>query len=402
MYDDKTKQIAINGYKILKKEGYKGEKLKDIFTKLYEIPTRTLYSWLRKEENNKKKNKNTKIIENITTINNLNNNYDSLKITKEIETEVLKLHAQKITNIKKIIKNVFKTTKIKIEKKHILYIYKTNGLERNNKELKKKIDICIIETVNNNKTITAKQLTNVIHEKFSNAKNTINRSKTYVYNILEAHGFSYKNTKINNNPNPLEEQKRQALIIKEILDNCKDKVIVSLDEMGIHNFEQCKKGWSLKGTECIINVDKAKIKNEKFSLLKATSKEKIINYTIVEKSMKTDKFINFITKLDRLDKEKKNVYFMDNATIHKSKKFKELIEKLNLKVVYNIPYHSEFNPIEMVFSLLRKEIQKGVNKTKDDIASIITTFMKDINKNKSETLKKIFEHAFKNLDNFTK
>ena len=91
---------------------------------------------------------------------------------------------------------------------------------------------------------------------------------------------------------------------------------------------------------------------------------------------------------------------MDNAKVHTSKAFKEYVESSGIIVIYNAPYHSEFNPIELVFSLLRKEIQKGVNETKEDIIVIINKFNKDINKNNSETLKKIFNHSFKSMDNF--
>ena len=41
----------------------------------------------------------------------------------------------------------------------------------------------------------------------------------------------------------------------------------------------------------------------------ATSNNKIINYTIVEKRIKTKNFNNFMLKLRRLDKQNKNVYF---------------------------------------------------------------------------------------------
>ena len=37
---------------------------------------------------------------------------------------------------------------------------------------------------------------------------------------------------------------------------------------------------------------------------------------------------------------------MDNATIHKSKVVNKCIKDNNFKVIYNVPYHSEYNPIE--------------------------------------------------------
>jgi hypothetical protein len=55
----------------------------------------------------------------------------------------------------------------------------------------------------------------------------------------------------------------------------------------------------------------------------AISYKKIINYTIVEKEIKSNNFNNFILKLRRLDKDNKNVYFLDNAKVHKTKSFNE-------------------------------------------------------------------------------
>ena len=39
---------------------------------------------------------------------------------------------------------------------------------------------------------------------------------------------------------------------------------------------------------------------------------------------------------------------MDNASIHKSKKMIKYIKDNNLKVIYNITYCSEYNPIEYI------------------------------------------------------
>ncbi len=170
--------------------------------------------------------------------------------------------------------------------------------------------------------------------------------------------------------------------------------------MSIHNFEQCIKGWSLKGQDCIINLIKANIKDLRFTALVATTKDQILNYTFVKDSMVTCKFTNFMIKLNRMDKNRNFVYFMDNAKVHTSVKFRQLTEKLQLKIIYNAPYYSKFNPIEMIFSLLRKEIQKGLNQTKEEIVIIINNFIKDMNKNRPETLNKIFRHAFGDIDKF--
>ena len=54
---------------------------------------------------------------------------------------------------------------------------------------------------------------------------------------------------------------------------------------------------------------------------------------------------------------------MDNASIHRSKKTKECYKKNNMHIIFNAPYHSECNPIENVFSILRNKINRSQNKT---------------------------------------
>ena len=74
-----------------------------------------------------------------------------------------------------------------------------------------------------------------------------------------------------------------------------------------------------------------------------------------------------------------------------------LIPNLQVWNQPNAPYHSEFNPIEYVFSLLRKEIQKNTNRTREEIINTINNFIKNVN---PEYLINIFNHSFKLLDNF--
>ena len=47
---------------------------------------------------------------------------------------------------------------------------------------------------------------------------------------------------------------------------------------------------------------------------------------------------------------------MDNASIHKSPKIREAIEKAGCKLVYQPPYSPDLNPIEHFWALLKKKI----------------------------------------------
>jgi hypothetical protein len=58
-----------------------------------------------------------------------------------------------------------------------------------------------------------------------------------------------------------------------------------------------------------------------------------------------------------------------------------------MNIIYNAQYQSKFNPIEMVFSLLRKEINKKIVKTEIEIEikEVVNLFIKIIKNIKKET-----------------
>ena len=90
---------------------------------------------------------------------------------------------------------------------------------------------------------------------------------------------------------------------------------------------------------------------------------------------------------------------MDNASIHRSKKTKECYKKNNMHIIFNAPYHSECNPIENVFSILRNKINRSQNKTYEDIINILRDFRTEI---KEETLNIICDSSMNKLNNFLK
>jgi transposase len=75
-----------------------------------------------------------------------------------------------------------------------------------------------------------------------------------------------------------------------------------------------------------------------------------------KRGVKSDFFINFMDKLKKMDIKNQKYYLLDNARVHKSKKFNEYLNKNKMKIVYNAPYHSETNPIENIFSMLRNNL----------------------------------------------
>jgi transposase len=92
-------------------------------------------------------------------------------------------------------------------------------------------------------------------------------------------------------------------------------------------------------------------------------------------------FIKFNKFIKKINKKNNKIIFLDNASIHKNYEFKNYINKYNWNIIYNIPYHSHLNPIEYIFSLLRKKINSSNISDLNGLIQTVIQFKNDINKN---------------------
>ena len=146
--------------------------------------------------------------------------------------------------------------------------------------------------------------------------------------------------------------------------------------MCVVNNENPTKGWSKSGDKCIIEENKT-LYSKRFT---------------VENGMKTEDFMDIIKEYNKesnINNDK--TLFLDNASIHKTKTFINYMDETKMKVLYNVPYHSDKNPIEYIFSMLRKTIQRETFSTLEDLESIVSCFCFMI---ESKKIKNCFNHAF--------
>jgi transposase len=167
--------------------------------------------------------------------------------------------------------------------------------------------------------------------------------------------------------------------------------IISIDEMGLYLNDFPKYGWSKKGIRCEI-TSKYNVLQKRVSLVIAMNNKKIIKSELHEQNISGEKYLKFIRELNY--KHKGKYLLMDNAAIHHTKKFKAYVEKKNINIIYNIPYCSEFNPIENVNSMIRKEALYNKNKTIMDIENVLIEFKK---KDHKKEFQHIYNSAFRRL-----
>jgi transposase len=266
--------------------------------------------------------------------------------------------------------------------------YKTN-YKYNNIKITSNIEQFIIKSIETNNNFNIRLIQKNIKNKFN-----IYISISSIYYVLHKNNLTYKKLTVKNNPYNNDQIKEFKVDLNTKLNKIDKNNIYSYDEMSIYLNSKPYKGWSLKGNECCIKTKNKTIFNKRFTLGLAIDINSNFNFTIVEGALKSHKFNTFMTKI-----MKNNKYiFMDNATIHKNYYFKQHLINNNLtnNVIYNIPYHSHYNPIEYVFSLLRKLLLSNDNTTLNNIISIIVNFCKSLNKN---IILNIFNKCFNEISN---
>ena len=144
--------------------------------------------------------------------------------------------------------------------------------------------------------------------------------------------------------------------------------IVYIDESGIdHNMiqEYC---WIKKGTQFI--GERCGGARGRTSVIAALNHNNINAPMVYNGTMNTALFLTWLGKFLLPSFIKGQVVVMDNASIHKNIKVKEMIEAANCHLLYLPPYSPDLNPIENYWAVMKKYIRKIRHKY-DDIATAI-------------------------------
>lgn len=262
-----------------------------------------------------------------------------------------------------------------------------NKSKFNNKKITEDIEKFILSSISNFNTFNIKKIKKNIINIFK-----VSLSKQAIYNVLHMNNLTYKQTKVKNIPYSDDK-------LKKLKTELRDKIkpvfnnLNSYDEMAIYLNDTPSHGWSKKGNDCIIKTKKS-LNKKRYTIGMNININSDIDFTLIEGSLKQDKLINFFNKFNK-NKIKNRSFLMDNASIHKSKKMIKYIKDTNLKVIYNIPYCSEYNPIEYIFSLLRKKLLNEEINNEKDIIKIVVKFKKEINKNH---VKNIFNKCISSIE----
>jgi transposase len=142
----------------------------------------------------------------------------------------------------------------------------------------------------------------------------------------------------------------------ERLEDISSARLVYVDESGVdHNIikERC---WTKKGEE--ITGERSGKFRERTSVIAALNQDEVMAPMRFQGTANTELFLYWIEYFLIPVLTSRQVVIMDNASIHKSPKVKELIEKAGCYLIYLPPYSPDLSPIENYWAVMKKHIRK--------------------------------------------
>jgi len=127
-----------------------------------------------------------------------------------------------------------------------------------------------------------------------------------------------------------------------------------VDESGINEYMHRNHGRSPRGTLVVGEISGKRFARESFVAAKCATK--IMAPMCFQGTCNTLLFDLWIEELLVPQLKPGQVVIMDNASFHKSKKTKELIEKTGCELLFLPPYSPDLNPIEKVWSNFKKKV----------------------------------------------
>lgn len=222
----------------------------------------------------------------------------------------------------------------------------------------KHLDFYIKELFSNLDTVkyfTLSQIQTVIEKLYRKKPSLQWISKSLKKNKISKHKFRKNHVCTRSQDEILHMTKKFHDELKSI-DNEK---IISIDETSFCNIGVSKDGYFMKGKYPFTMQTK---KRETLSLVMAVTNHNIISFSLQNGAFNSYSFFNFVKNLlDQILNDQKYVFIMDNVSFHKSKKIIDLVHSKGHRIVFIPPYSPQCNPIEEVFSELKRKYRSCDN-----------------------------------------
>jgi transposase len=170
--------------------------------------------------------------------------------------------------------------------------------------------------------------------------------------LLKKLNFSRKRARYFSVSKNAEQKLNEFLTKREQFVN-QNRLFVSIDETSFGRNYLPASGYSKRGKRLNIKRPFCSVKTS--SVVSAVCIGQKLQFFKKFGSFNTDSFLDFLCGLDYPEN---TVILMDNVSFHHSKKVIEFLEFRNWDVLFTPPYSPIFNPIEGVFSIVKRHYQK--------------------------------------------
>lgn len=231
-------------------------------------------------------------------------------------------------------------------------------------------DMCeyIRKYIVNNCRFRMKNLLKLFKKNFNRTLNANN-----VYYALRKSGITYKKAHkvviINK-----KEHKQKVKEFKEKINEIGIDKVLSTDECHFHLNMTPDYGWNKKGKR--VKFIKNSGNRSSFSLICTISNKQIIHYRIIESSVNANIILDYVKNINKKCRNRYNIF--DNARVHHAKIVKHHMQNKSNKMIYNIPYNPETNPIEQFFNKVKTFVKKEDTSTRKKLISSIEKAMNTV------------------------
>lgn len=267
------------------------------------------------------------------------------------------------------------------------------------KDIKAQIIEEIVKERNNGELISLKRIKEEFDKKAS-IRNIKSIQKSSIHNILKnTLGYKFLKTTVKNSKLAEKNYIRDSFFFLKIILRAirMGMEIVFIDESGFFTQNNHFRCWRKKSQE-IYNPIKD---NKKVNLIMAVNSYKICHYKLNDNSTTSHEFKIFMEELiSKLTEEekKKSIFVLDNLTSHLTEEMFSFYNKNNLKILFNVPYKSNFNMIEIAFRNIKNLTYKKLYSRLEDLKKDIKTIIEgDLIKS---SLGKLFKETLKEYQNF--
>jgi len=152
--------------------------------------------------------------------------------------------------------------------------------------------------------------------------------------------------------------------------------IIYCDESYLQTQSNTMKVWKKSDEDIYENLGK----KEKTNLILAVNEDGVIHYEINKENTKEDNFLSYMENLLKKIKEKNIKHFviiLDNYSSHKTDKLTKFYYENKINILFNTPYLSKFNSVELAFRNIKRNLYLKNFKSIEDIIKEVKMIIED-------------------------